>query len=143
MARGDFSLLYPIRVRWAEVDAQGVVFNPHYLMYFDVAVTEYWRAVGYPYPHELAKHGADIYMVRTTVEYRESALYDDLIDVGMRCLRIGRSSLTFQPEVFRGDTLLASGELVYVNVDAATKRATPVPEFLREAIMRFERLAPT
>ena len=142
MAREDFAFLHPLRVRWAEVDAQGVVFNPHYLMYFDVAITEYWRALGYPYPHELARHGADIYVVKAGVEYRASAVYDDQLEIGMRCARIGRSSLVFRPEVLRGESVLASGELVYVNVAAESKQPAPVPAFLREAITAFERVAP-
>ena len=46
----DFNLIYPIRVRWSEIDSQNIVFNGHYLNYFDIAITEYWRAVGVPYP---------------------------------------------------------------------------------------------
>lgn len=39
-----YNFHYPLRVRWAEVDRQGIVFNGHYLTYFDVGITEYWRA---------------------------------------------------------------------------------------------------
>ena len=45
MAREEFRFAHPLRVRWAEADMQGVVFNAHYLLYFDVAVTEYWRTL--------------------------------------------------------------------------------------------------
>ena len=59
MARTEFRFAHRMRVRWAEVDKQGIVFNGHYLMYFDVAITEYYRALGYPYPEGLAQHGTD------------------------------------------------------------------------------------
>jgi len=58
-----------MRVRWAEVDRQGIVFNAHYLMYFDVAITEYYRALGYPYPQGLAQHGTDLFVKKAEVEY--------------------------------------------------------------------------
>lgn len=142
MAREDYRFLDALRVRWAEVDRQGVVFNGNYLLYFDVAITEYWRAIGYPYPDELVRHGADLYAKKATVEFHASARYDDLLEVGARCTRLGRSSLVFGFEIFREDELIASGENVYVNVDAATLKPAPVPEFLREAIRGFERIPP-
>lgn len=142
MARMDYRFFHLLRVRWAEVDRQGIVFNGHYLTYFDIGVTEYWRAIGYPYPDGLAKHGSDLYVVKATIEYHASAVYDDMLDIGMRCARIGRSSMRFLPEIYRGEELLVSGELVYVNADPATKQSAPVPEFLREAIVAFERIPP-
>lgn len=138
MARGDFRLAHRLRVRWAEVDRQGIVFNGHYLTYFDVGITEYWRAIGCPYPQGLAEAGSDLYVVKALLEYHGSAEYDDFIDVCVRVQRIGRSSIQFVIEIHRGTDHLVSGEVVYVNADPATKRSAPVPSFLREAIARFE-----
>ena len=60
MARSDFRFTHSLRVRWSEVDRQGIVFNGNYLNYFDVAMGEYWRALGFPYPAGLAPfHGVD------------------------------------------------------------------------------------
>lgn len=142
MAKSDFSFFYPLRVRWAEVDRQGIVFNGHYLTYFDVAVTEYYRAIGLPYPEGFAQHGTDLYAKKAVVEYHRSAEYDDVIEVHIRVARLGRSSLRFLLEIHRGDLHLISGELVYVNADPATRKAAPVPAFLRDAIKGFERNAP-
>lgn len=142
MARTDFRLAYPMRVRWAEVDRQGIVFNGHYLMYFDCGITEYWRAIGTPYPEGLAEHGSDLYVVKATVEYHGSAEYDDMIEVCVRVASIGRSSVRFAIEIHRGEARLVSGEVVYVNADPATRKSAPVPEFLRQAIARFEGHAP-
>ena len=55
--RGDFRFVHRLRVRWAEVDAQKVVFNGHYLTYLDVAISDYWRAVGLPYPDATGQIG--------------------------------------------------------------------------------------
>jgi acyl-CoA thioester hydrolase len=142
MAREDFRFLHRLRVRWAEVDKQGIVFNGHYLLYFDVAITEYYRALGFPYPEGLAQHGTDLYVKKATVEYHASAEYDDEIDVGVRVARLGRSSFAFRLEIYRAQELLVTGEVVYVNADPATRKSAPVPEFLREAVKRFETTPP-
>ena len=46
-APADFAFLHPLRVRWNECDAQGIVFNVNYFLYYDVAVWEWTRAPGY------------------------------------------------------------------------------------------------
>lgn len=142
MARGDFTFSHRLRVRWAEVDRQGIVFNGHYLTYFDVGFTEYCRAIGCPYPDALLAHGSDLFAKKAALEYHAPAQYDDELDVLVRVARVGRSSVQFLIEIHRGDTLLISGEIVYVNADPVARKAAPVPAFLREAIGRFERVAP-
>ena len=59
MRREEFTLCHRLRVRWAEVDRQDVVFNGHYFLYFDVAIAEYWRAIRYNYPADLVALGMD------------------------------------------------------------------------------------
>ncbi len=143
MTKSDFRFLHRLRVRWAEVDRQGIVFNGHYLTYFDVGITEYYRALGYPYPDGLAQHGTDLYVRKAEVEYHASAEYDDEIDICVRVERLGRSSFDFRIEIRRADKLLVSGTVVYVNADPAARKSVPVPDFLRSAIKAFERTAPT
>lgn len=140
--RSDFAFSHPLRVRWAEVDRQGIVFNGHYLFYLDVGITEYWRALGYPYPDALVEHGSDLFVKKASIEYHAPAHYDDLLDVMVRVARIGRTSLQFLLEIQRADAQLIGGEIIYVNADPATRTPAPVPGFLREAIARFERVAP-
>ena len=142
MSRSDFAFLHPLRVRWAEVDRQGVVFNPQYFAYFDVAVTEYWRALGVRYPEDFSKDGTDTYAVSARADFRGSAVYDDLLDLGCRVGRIGRTSMQFVFGVYRGDTLLTAGEIVYVNVAVEARTPTPWSDGLRDVILRFERVRP-
>ncbi|MGH8629590.1 MAG: acyl-CoA thioesterase [Burkholderiales bacterium] len=142
VARSDFGFSHRLRVRWAEVDRQGIVFNGHYLTYFDVGVTEYYRVIGHPYPDDLVASGSDLFAKRAEIEYHASAGYDDLLDVCVRVAKLGNSSFQFAIEIYRGDDLLVSGALVYVNADALSRRSKPLPQFLREAIRRFETTAP-
>ena len=143
MQRGDFTFVHTLRVRWAEVDRQDVVFNGHYFLYFDVAVAEYWRAIGFNYPKDIVdKFGTDIFAVKATAEFHASATYDDVLDIGCRVARIGRSSMQIQLGVFRGPEQLTAGELVYVNADPKTRRSAPWPEPLQQAIVVYEKLPP-
>jgi len=143
MERSHFTFFHSLRVRWAEVDRQDVVFNAHYFLYFDVAVAEYWRAIGVRYPGDfIERFGSDIYAVKASAEYHGSAAYDDLIDIGCRAGRIGRSSLQLLFGIWRGAERLTSGELVYVNADLKTKKSASWPEPFKRAILQFERTPP-
>ena len=138
MKRTEFRFFDRLRVRWAEIDAQKIGFNAHYLMYFDTAVAGYWRALAWPYAQTMESLGGDLYVRKATVEYHGSARYDDQLEIGMRCGRIGNSSLLFEGAVFRGDELLINGELVYVFADPHTQTSRPVPQSLRDVLQGFE-----
>lgn len=138
MKRSDFRFFHRLRVRWAEVDMQKIVFNAHYLMYFDTAVADYWRALALPYEEAMHHLGGDLYVKKATVEFNASARMDDQLDVGLRCARIGTSSMQFLGAIFRGDQLLITCELVYVFADPATQTSKPVPPALREILQGFE-----
>jgi len=143
MQRSDFTFMHRLRVRWAEVDRQDVVFNANYFLYFDIAVAEYWRAIGFRYPQDIVeKFGTDIFAVKASAEYRGSATYEDELDVGCRVGRIGRSSLQLLFGIWRGEELITSGELVYVNADLKTKKSAPWPDALQAAILGYERVKP-
>ncbi len=139
MKRQDFRFAHRLRVRWVEVDMQQIVFNGHYLMYFDTAVTDYWRQLAMPYAATMAQLGGDMYVKRASVEYHASAEMDDFLEVCMRCDRIGNSSMTFAGAIFRGDELLITGELVYVYADPVAKKSQPLPAALRDMLEAFER----
>jgi YbgC/YbaW family acyl-CoA thioester hydrolase len=142
MPRTDFVCAPSLRVRWAEVDMQKIVFNAHYLTYIDTAIAEYWREIGLPYPHGyVERYGNDIFLRKATVEYLGSARYDDMLTVCCRVAKLGRTSMTFQFEIYREAELLISAELVYVNADSSMK-AAPLPGDVRERVKKYERVAP-
>jgi acyl-CoA thioester hydrolase len=145
MPKADFVCVPRLRVRWAEVDMQKIVFNGHYLTYIDTAVAEYWRAIGLPYPEGyVERYGNDMYLRKATVEYLGSARYDDQLDVCCRVGKLGRTSMTFHFEIYREkeDAPLVTAELVYVNADPASMKAAPLPDDLRRQVLRYERVAP-
>ena len=138
LSRSDFRFFHRLRVRWAEVDMQKIVFNAHYLMYFDTAFSDYWRALGLPYEESMQRLGGDVYVKKAGLEFHGSARFDDRLAVALQCTRIGTSSMVFTGAIFRGEVLLISCELIYVFADPATQTSRPVPQALRDVLTRFE-----
>ena len=148
MPREDYTCTHQLRVRWSEVDMQKIVFNGNYMNYIDVAIAEYWRAIGLPYPDGYVdRYANDVYLRKASVEYLGSAHYDDLLDVLVRVARLGRTSMTFAFEIWlsppgQSARPLVTAELVYVNADPDTMTAAPLPAAVRDRIVKFEHLAP-
>ena len=117
---------------------QKIVFNAHYLMYFDTAMSGYWRALALPYNSTLQALQGDLYVKKASIEVHASARVDDQLDVALRCRRIGNSSLVFDGAIFRGEAHLISCEMVYVFADPRTQTAKAVPANLREIILGYE-----
>ena len=138
MKRSDFRFFHRLRVRWAEIDMQKIVFNGHYWTYLDTAVTAYWGRVALPYETAFHILGGELYVKKATLEYHASALMDDDLSVGMKCSRLGKSSMVFEAGIFRGDKLLISGELIYVFADPKTQTSKPIPEALRNILLIYE-----
>jgi YbgC/YbaW family acyl-CoA thioester hydrolase len=138
MTRDDFRFFHRLRVRWAEVDLQKIVFNAHYLMYFDTAITDYWRALALPYEAAMHQLGGDLYVKKSSLEFHGSARFEDQLDIGLKCARIGNSSMSFVGGIFRGHDLLVTCELIYVFADPATQKSKPVPQALRDVLTGFE-----
>ena len=139
-ARSDFRFFHPFRVRYSEIDGQRVVYNAHYLTFFDTAIFEYYRAIGYDQFHESETLQEDWHVVRALVEYLAPLVYDQEFEVAVRVGRMGRTSLTYALAIFpQGEeTLLTTGEVVQVYTDQRNHRPTPIPERVRAMYRAFE-----
>ena len=137
-ARADFAFLHPLRVRWNECDAQGIVFNANYFVYYDIAIWEWTRALGYPRYTD----APEFVTAHAECDYLGSALFDDEIDIGMRAARLGGKSMDIAAAVFRGETLLNAGKLTYVHVRQGTKETAALPEEFISRVRSFEKTAP-
>jgi len=142
MAREDYASSHRLRVRWAEVDMQGIVFNGHYLTYFDIAQTEHFRLMGYRDPNGLARHGLDIFTVNANLDYRAPAHFDEMVTLAGRVEYLGRTSLRYRMAVFRDDTLLVEGSITYVIATREGRIPSPIPGDFIAAVTALERIAP-
>ncbi|WP_422746822.1 acyl-CoA thioesterase [Mycobacterium sp. WMMD1722] len=125
----------PILVRYAEVDQQGVVFNGHYLTWFDEACTAFLEDLGVSYPALIAD-GVDFQVVHTEIDYAAGVRWRDDVRIEVRCERIGTTSLTLGFTVLRGGTPAVTGRTVYVVVSTTDWSKRALPETLRMALSR-------
>lgn len=114
------------RVRYHEADAQGFLFNSRFLELADVAMTEFFRSLGFSYA-ALASAGVDPSVVSAAIQFHKPARFDDVLDVSVACPRVGRSSFDLSMVVCRESETVATIELTYVNVEAAAEHSVPVP----------------
>ena len=131
-----------LRVRWSECDLQGVVFYPQYLAYLDHTVTELWRAAIGPYTEMIPEHGVDMVVAEVGMRYRDSARFDDELEISATLTRLGETSITteFRIERLADGALLTEGELRHVFVDPEDFAKREMPERVRAGLERF---APT
>ncbi|ASK88510.1 acyl-CoA thioesterase [Sphingorhabdus sp. SMR4y] len=149
--REGFRLITPIRVRYAECDLQGIVFNAHYLAFADIGLTEYMRALmdesgtqpsGEMLGGFMQHFGGDNWVRHADVDYRAPARADDLLDIAVRITRFGRTSYSLLVHLLRGDELLNVVKLTYVWFDPATDKVAPVATKFIDAVDEFEIIKP-
>ena len=140
MPQSDFKFKYPVRVRWMDCDAQGIVFNGAYMGYLEIAQAEYFRNLGFSI-YRIAQRGYfDSAVVKATMEFKASARLEDILELHTRVSRIGNTSLTLLVEIFpeNSDRLLTTMEAVYVGFYAETGQTRPVPDAIRSLVDHFE-----
>jgi acyl-CoA thioester hydrolase len=125
--------VHSLRVRYAECDAQGVVFNSHYLAYFDVSMTELWRAAFGSY-RSMLDRGVDIVVAEAQIRFRSPARFDDQVALEVAIERLGNTSIPSRHRVRRGEELLVEGTMRHVMVDRRTLAKTPIPDWLRAGL---------
>lgn len=127
------SITVPLRVRYAECDAQGIVFNAHYLAWFDLGITELWRAALGSYA-DLVAAGVDVVVAEASVRYRAPARFDDLVDLQVTVASLGTTAMITDYVVRRDGDTLAEGQTRHVFIDPQTWEKRPAPDEIRRAL---------
>ncbi|MFF2809608.1 acyl-CoA thioesterase [Streptomyces sp. NPDC058000] len=127
---------HQLRVRYSECDQQNVVFNGHYLFYYDVAVTELLREATVDYA-AMVEGGTDLVVAEARIVYRQAARFDELIDIDMPITRLGTTSLIVRPRFRVGERLIAEGEVRHVFTDSAAGGKKEMPSTVRAAFQPY------
>jgi acyl-CoA thioester hydrolase len=130
------SYVHELRVRYGECDPQGLVFNANYLLYFDVAFTEMWRAAVGPW-QDMVERGYDAVVGEANIEFRSPARFDDVIQLRVQVERLGSSAINSRIDVLREDELLVAGRLRHVVLSTQTWRKTEMPAWIRDGLRTF------
>jgi acyl-CoA thioester hydrolase len=122
-----------LRVRYAECDPQGVVFNSHYLAYFDINITELWRVAFGGY-RAMTDRGIDLVVAEAQLRYRASARFDDELTLEIAVAQLGNTAITTRHRITRDDELLVEGTERHVVVSLETMTKTPIPDWIRDGL---------
>jgi acyl-CoA thioester hydrolase len=124
------------RVRYADCDMQGRVFNANYLAYFDDAITELARAAFGGY-EQMRQRGVDLLVVHAELDFHAGARFDRELDCELWVARLGRTSMVTRQRICDQGAPIVTGELCHVFCDAVTLSKITIPSWAREALGPF------
>ena len=127
------------RVRSYDVDRQSIVHNAVYLYWLEAARIEYFRDIGVPIDRDsfVTKHF--FVVLKTSIEYKEAARFDDPYTVYTRVPFVKNSSFGFEHVIrHENGTILAVASSVLVHLNPATNRPERIPDSYRSLIREFE-----
>ena len=127
---------HSLRVRFQECDPQGVVYFARYPEYYDLTITELWRAAFGSY-QVMVDAGTDLVVAEQSIRYRSPALFDELIDVDVSIDHLGTTSMLSSYRITRDGTLLAEGDFRHVFIDPATKSKKTIPDDIRDVLAGY------
>ena len=125
---------HPLRVYWEDTDAGGIVFYANYLKFFERARTEWLRHQGVEQQALREQGGAMFIVSETHVRYHAPSRLDDLLEVTVAVRASGQASLNLVQQAWRGDTLVAEGEIRIGCVDSGTLRPRRIPTEVLHAL---------
>jgi acyl-CoA thioester hydrolase len=124
---------HQIRVRFAECDPQGVVFNAHYLAYFDIGITELWRAAFGSY-QTMIDRGVDMVVAEAQLSFSQPARFDDQLTLEVGVTKLGNTSILTRHQIWRDGQQLVGGRMRHVLVELPALSKTAIPEWAREGL---------
>ena len=133
--RADFPHHFEIQTRWDDNDVYGHVNNAVYYAYFDTVINRYLIEAG---GLEIEKSPLIGVCVESQCRYLREIAFPERIEAGLRVGTLGRSSVRYEIGIFKGEELCALGSFVHVFVDRATRRPSPIPLRMREALDRLK-----
>jgi acyl-CoA thioester hydrolase len=118
-----------IRVRYTDCDPMGVLHHSRYFTYFEIARTEFYRAIGGNH-RSLEDAGQFVVVVKAECSFRRPARYDDVLTIHTKVLRITAVRIEHEYRVLRGEEVLAVGHITLAVVNREGQ-LIPVPEDMR------------
>ena len=129
--------VHTLRVRYHECDAQGIVFNANWFTFFDVTLTEWFRAAFGSYSALVEEHGVDVVLAETSARVRGSARFDDELAISAAVERVGNTSMMVAFTARRDGEVLVEGRTAYVFVGAEDLAKRSIPAEVREALAPY------
>ena len=134
--KSDFTVFWETRIRYYELDPQGIMHNANYLAFYDQAVVEYFRDLDYDYEKEIKETNKDFHTVQAIVQYNKPLYFDDEIEIGLKIKDVGNTSMTWIMAMFIKGTgeLASASEIVHVYTDMKTSKPTTITDDLKKKL---------
>ncbi len=136
-----YAFAHPVRVRFAETDAQGIAHHASFVVWLEEARVAYLAAFAGGY-RAIRERGIEALTTGVHLEYERAAVFDDVLTIGVRCAEIRGARFRYEYAVERAGELVALGWTTHATVDAATRRPTRVPAWFVEDVLRAEASTP-
>ena len=136
LKKSDFKVFWETRIRYYELDPQGIMHNANYLAFYDQAVVEYFRDLDYDYEKEIRTTNKDFHTVQVVVQYNKPLYFDDEIEIGLKIKDVGNTSMTWIMAMFIKGTgeLASASEIVHVYTDMKTSKPTTITDDLKKKL---------
>ena len=136
VTKSDFRVFWETRIRYYELDPQGIMHNANYLAFYDQAVVEYFRDLEYDYEKEIEETNKDFHTVQVIVQYNKPLYFDDEIEIGLKIKDVGNTSMTWIMAMFIKGTgeLASASEIVHVYTDMKTSKPTTITDDLKKKL---------
>ena len=136
VTKSDFTVFWETRIRYYELDPQGIMHNANYLAFYDQAVVEYFRDLEYDYEKEIEETNKDFHTVQVIVQYNKPLYFDDEIEIGLKIKDVGNTSMTWIMAMFIKGTgeLASASEIVHVYTDMKTSKPTTITDDLKKKL---------
>ncbi|MBI5324466.1 MAG: acyl-CoA thioesterase [Ignavibacteriae bacterium] len=122
-----------IRVRYAETDKMGFVYNGMYLTYFEVGRTNMMRVIGLPYSL-LEKEGYQLPLISAHVDFKKPAFFEDELDIEASLKFEYKATMQIHYNIFRGNSTIAQGYTIHSFINAETKKPVKPPKVFINAL---------
>ena len=133
-----YPFTHQVRVRFAETDAQGIAHHASFVVWLEVARVAYLAAFAGGY-RAIRERGIEALTTGVHLEYERAAVFDDVLDIGVRCGDLRGARFRFDYQIDCDGVRVAHGWTAHATVDAATRRPTRVPEWFVADVLRAER----
>ena len=127
---------FPIRVYWEDTDAGGIVYHANYLKFMERARSDLLHQLGFGQDAQRDREDGVLFVVASlSINYHRGAKLDDDLEVVTRLEKLGRASLIFEQNIFRGEERITTGKVRVGVIGARSHMPTPIPDDLYEKIL--------
>lgn len=127
----------PVKIRYYDTDLSRAVYFTNYIKWFDsIALPEFTETLGIDW-RTFLEEDIDAVIAHVAFDYKAQCFFEDVVDINFTDIDLGRSSMTIYGALYKGETLIAEGKLVYVFIDYTKRNTLPIPESMRSKISAY------